>query len=430
MLHHTVSHASGHLWLRAAVFWLILTGPVLLLPNLVGPRWQELWLSSAGTGALGLCAIGLARYRAIRIWGWCLVLAVVVSWFHHNARDLAATSHFGGIAFGLLLMTVVGHVTTSPRSLLVGFWVLVMAGSAVVVLGLFGLSAASVAAIKFERLGPWAVAVLSQLPNITLNLPGMDDSGQVNANALGGTAAMVLPLAAGLIFAARRKNGAVPAWLLASVGVCASTVVLLTISLTLSRAAMGAVLCTVVIAGLRFRASRRWTVGAVIAAAAIAAVSLGPTGSKTPRAVKRATVSLDTRLTIWGVGVERLKASPWTGVGINQFRDVAPYKIEGRTDVGHSHNIFLQTALDVGIPGLLAYTGLIGSLIWWGLSAAALRGAIPAVAVAASLSLLVTHLFGLLDAITLGAKVGAIQWACAGLILGASAIRQPGDSAR
>jgi putative inorganic carbon (HCO3(-)) transporter len=33
------------------------------------------------------------------------------------------------------------------------------------------------------------------------------------------------------------------------------------------------------------------------------------------------------------------------------------------TDIAHAHNIFLQTALDLGIPGLVAYLALLGSAL-------------------------------------------------------------------
>jgi hypothetical protein len=86
----------------------------------------------------------------------------------------------------------------------------------------------------------------------------------------------------------------------------------------------------------------------------------------------------------------------------------------------HSHNMFLQTALDVGLVGLAAYCAVLGFLLIranqavWG----PLRLARSA-AVGAAFSLAAVSAFGLADAVTLGSKVGMIQWMAGGLILGA-----------
>ena len=127
------------------------------------------------------------------------------------------------------------------------------------------------------------------------------------------------------------------------------------------------------------------------------------------------------RAQIMASGVEHLKTSPWLGIGLNEFRHV--YKVPvtyDKYDVAHAHNVFLQTALDVGMIGLLAYCGILGFLLFRAHQAS--RG--PSVlarsaAIGGAISLAAISLLGLTDAVSLGAKIGAFQWLAGGLILGA-----------
>ena len=82
------------------------------------------------------------------------------------------------------------------------------------------------------------------------------------------------------------------------------------------------------------------------------------------------------------------------------------------TDLGHAHNQLLQAGLDLGIPGLISYLGI------WLLSAALLYKSWQplkshpqhALVIGISGALAAGWLFGLLDAIALGARPGFIWW--------------------
>ena len=98
-------------------------------------------------------------------------------------------------------------------------------------------------------------------------------------------------------------------------------------------------------------------------------------------------------------------------------------------DIAHAHNILLQTALDIGLVGLAAYVGLLALLLVRADQAARGDNRFAArVAAGAGLSLIGVHLFGLGDAVSLGAKVGLFQWIAAGLVLGAAAVQARGAS--
>jgi len=102
-------------------------------------------------------------------------------------------------------------------------------------------------------------------------------------------------------------------------------------------------------------------------------------------------------------------------------------------DVGHAHNEFLQAALDLGLPGLMAFIALhLGAAaMLWSLWRTVDPAAAPEMAARryAALGLgcgLLAHLvYGLTDAVALGAKPGLVFWLLLGLIAGLFAQTQP-----
>jgi hypothetical protein len=84
------------------------------------------------------------------------------------------------------------------------------------------------------------------------------------------------------------------------------------------------------------------------------------------------------------------------------------------------HNIYLQTLLDVGVIGSIAYWGVMVFLI---VRTCRLRHALSplgrSVAIGSVVSLLAVGLFGVFDAVPLGSKIGILQWISGGLILAA-----------
>jgi putative inorganic carbon (HCO3(-)) transporter len=113
---------------------------------------------------------------------------------------------------------------------------------------------------------------------------------------------------------------------------------------------------------------------------------------------------------------------PFTGVGLGTFRRVVGllyplFTISPDIDIAHAHNIFLQVALDVGVPGLIAYLALLwvaGAVAWH-----VARGGPPllqALAIGLLAALVSLHLYGLTDALALGSKPGLAFWMILGLL--------------
>ena len=131
-----------------------------------------------------------------------------------------------------------------------------------------------------------------------------------------------------------------------------------------------------------------------------------------------------------------IAAFPLTGVGLNAFRSLMPLlapssHVSPAIDVAHAHNIFLQTALDLGLPGLCAYLALLGVALANCVRIA--NGASPVrrdVALALAANIAAVHLFGLTDAVPLGAKVGLLFWISLGLVAALSRERARGEAGR
>ncbi|MEM7801115.1 MAG: O-antigen ligase family protein [Chloroflexota bacterium] len=128
--------------------------------------------------------------------------------------------------------------------------------------------------------------------------------------------------------------------------------------------------------------------------------------------------SLTGRLEIWARGIYGLQDFPFTGMGMNTFRRIVHvlypfFTLSPETDIAHAHNHLLQAGLDLGIPGLVAYLAL-----WIAITILLVRkwrdsdaGSWERLLVLGSGgSLLAYFVFGIVDAIALGARPGFIFW--------------------
>jgi putative inorganic carbon (HCO3(-)) transporter len=145
--------------------------------------------------------------------------------------------------------------------------------------------------------------------------------------------------------------------------------------------------------------------------------------------------TLSVRFEIWSRAIYGIQDFAFTGMGMNAFRRVVPvlyplFSIDPTMDIGHAHNAFLQAALDLGIPGLIAYLSVHVSAFAMLVSTWRRRGRLPfpePLSRALILGLgggLAAHLiYGLTDAVALGAKPGVLWWMLLGLV--ASLYRGP-----
>jgi len=116
------------------------------------------------------------------------------------------------------------------------------------------------------------------------------------------------------------------------------------------------------------------SVGLVVAVAAILIVGSGRfargiASSPQPELGSVFTPNLEGRVEIWSRAYYAIQDFPFTGMGMNTFRRVVrvlyPLFLVGPDfDFAHAHNEFLQAALDLGLPGLIAFLALYIGAFW------------------------------------------------------------------
>jgi O-antigen ligase len=133
---------------------------------------------------------------------------------------------------------------------------------------------------------------------------------------------------------------------------------------------------------------------------------------------------LQGRLEIWSRALYGLADFPLTGMGMNGFRQVVHvlyplFSISPTFDLGHAHNHLLQAGLDLGFLGLIAYLGLwlISGAVLWKSWKNFPRSIDRVLIIGLSGSLIAGWIFGIFDAIALGAKPGFLWWLLIGLLM-------------
>ncbi len=73
------------------------------------------------------------------------------------------------------------------------------------------------------------------------------------------------------------------------------------------------------------------------------------------------------RVEIWSRAIYMIQDFSFTGVGMGSFMEVAdllyPFFLIAPGKIQHSHNLFLQVAVDLGVPGLIAWFSILIGII-------------------------------------------------------------------
>jgi putative inorganic carbon (HCO3(-)) transporter len=268
----------------------------------------------------------------------------------------------------------------------------------------------------------------------------VDDT--VNANMMAGALVVALPVPVALLLLAPPGRlpsvaGAVPpvlAWLLdypvarrawfAFAALSAAAVLILTKS-------RGAWLAAAVALALLLVARWRplaWLLPLLPLGLALLAWRLGPAALLDAFSRDGALSGWESRVEIWSRASYAIQDFPYTGVGANAFARATgalyPYFLSGPdADISHAHNLLLQVAVDLGIPGLVAYLAIVILALWAAHRAVrrhlrAGQRALAALAWAGAVSLVAMLVHGLVDATTWIVGRGAfVPWAIIGTIV-------------
>lgn len=160
----------------------------------------------------------------------------------------------------------------------------------------------------------------------------------------------------------------------------------------------------------------------VIGLIAISFLAIGPTGimqiwvdpPDTTAVGDLGTLSF--RQEVWTWALQAIQDFAFTGTGLGSFRTVVhrlyPIAIPVTEDIAHAHNVFLQIALDTGLPGLTFYLAMLCVYGWmgWSLIKQTKIFEVKILAIGLLASQIGFHTYGLLDTISLGAKPGLLFW--------------------
>jgi len=407
--------------------------PVLLFPTL-RPAWT--------VAALGALALWWLLRWALRREPWPLTplngallpfaLMIPVGIWASPAREVTFPDATR-VLLGLITFRAVTLAAGSRRGMAPAVAVFCLFGIALIGVGILGAQWSA----KVPVLGELG----QRIPRLITTIPEDQGTPGVNPNHLAGALTLYLPLALALVFGQRFSRRAIIGPLLGLLGsLLFLALVAGTLLLTQSRSGWiggaAGVLALISLAGLTAR--DRWArlLGAALPILAVLAVAgailyLGPQalgkslfGKETASPVEEVvgSITLEGRVEIWSRAFYAIQDFPFTGCGLGAFRRVVPvlyplFTVPPDTDIGHAHNVFLQTALDLGIPGLVAYLALLMTslALCWRVAREG-EGFVRAVALGLAGGLIALHTYGLTDAMALGSKPAVAFWYALGLV--------------
>ena len=391
----------------SSVAWVPLSGMVLVAPALWFPSVRpEL------TGlALGLYSLLLVTgaVRGLSVWPRSeidvalvvLIIAAVVGAISSNRPDLTlpkVTSLLLGLGWYYALLQLQDE--SAPR---VALMVMTALACLFVIVGLTnGLSSAKV---------PVLAKVRAYVPRLLVQLPDAQ-YGRASMNQLGGALLLVIPVLLALLLG--RREG-LTGWPAGTAWVLVLTSYLLfsgTVVITQSRGAWGGMIAGGALVVALSRNWGQWVVGlgAVMLllgwvlwgrqhlSADIIQVLTAGKGVITPVGG----LSVVGRLKIGRTVLACIVDHPWSGCGWGTLR---------ATSFTHAHNVLLQVAYDMGIPGLVAYLAMVILAVRQCLATmCCARGMRRSLAVGGLGALLAYHVYGMVDVVALGAKPGVLWW--------------------
>lgn len=387
-----------------------------------------LWFAPPRLLVAGFPLLGVAWWRRRRAlgamastpldWPLGLLLAMGLVALLPSVDLSASLPRLLGLWFGVAVFLIVFDVLTTEKRLWLVVSGLATSGMLLAVVGLVGTEWSRSDSQPFG-------GVYQRLPLLITFLPRSDEGG-LNPNKLAAALAMLLPLpAAVMLFTPGRLLrlcwGVGTALMAATLvltqsqsGLLAAGVALLALGVTRSRRFLLALpLVGIVVVGLA------WSVGPGALAGEWLSLSLVP-GS---------TGSLSNRLAVWSAALSLIQAYPLTGIGIGTFPDaLARYapRLASGAEVPHAHNLYLQFALDLGLPGLALFLVLLAGALgatWRAVRlgpTARARGLVAGVAC----GLLAYLAYGVTDAIGPGEKPGLFLWLLLGTIAAGGRLAQ------
>jgi O-antigen ligase len=329
-----------------------------------------------------------------------------------------------GVFIGIALFYALTNALRTERAIWLGLGLLLLGGVTVAAISLVGTRWSTE---KVPLLASSLSALYDRLPALLRGVPRAEQG--FSPNQVGGTLTLFIPLSAALLAHRLRRARLRLGWLLSLLALAATlaltvAVLLLTQSrLSYASAALGLLLLGVLQRGWpRALALAVFALGiGLVAYLGFADVAQAMFGLRVFDPLT-GHVSGAGRLEIWRRALRVIRDHPLTGIGFDALFPVMharypTFLLRPGSDATHAHNLYLQVALDLGLPGLLAFLWLLVALarmlwqVWRGAASPATRALALGLLCGGAAQLL----FGVADAIALGQKPGIFLWATFGL---------------
>ena len=267
---------------------------------------------------------------------------------------------------------------------------------------------------KLSWLGP----LFAYLPSVR-SLPVTWLAEGIQPNQTGGVLAASVAFALTLCLAGRRglAAGGVEGWTLqAARGLAVAGAVV--VFMTGSRAALAAEGIALVFALMLRGRQWRWMPGGVVGAILLMAV-VWPHVLQGLVGLLLHDETVDTkivaRLDIWASALRGIVDHPVSGIGLGVFNEVIPARYPYQTvglsySVSQAHNVFLDTALSIGLPGLAGLLLLLLGMVALAAKNIATVGRSTYVLAALTSSVIVFVIFGITDSFSLSTPSSFLLW--------------------
>jgi hypothetical protein len=315
-----------------------------------------------------------------------------------------------GTVFGILIFYCLVNLLRTEQRICWGVWGFATLGLGFAILGIVGMNWNSAATEKFSS------RLISQIgrliPTQNWRLPGAEEG--FNPNAVAGTLLLFSPLLLVLLIndlkKTRRSRSSTKGLLrlvLISIGV-----IMVGIELALTQSVGSWVALFVSVWFLLL--SRKWKTWCMVGVVAMVMILIFVTPQLFSKKEESQSIyniikaKIEVRYPIYQAGFDAIKKNPVFGVGMNRLRLDPNVGYEN----SHAHNQLLQTGAELGIPGLAAYLAILFGVGWMSREVlkktnkdwmkVAVRGLAG--------GQLAYFMFGVGDAIPLGAKTGVVFW--------------------
>jgi len=385
------------------IAFLVLLGPLFLFPK---ENWNWVLLL-----AISILFIGrwisdkkfLSRTPIDAAIGLLLVMALAGVFVVKEIDESAAK--LTGLVYGVVIFfTLVGALKT-PKRVKSAIIIFLMAGLLLAIVGTLGRLD------PVKQVFPLIDSIIPKLPHINFGLRGAE--GGVNPNPLGGILLLFIPIGMILIYLLTKMgNGYLHLWM-KRLSLIAIIILLIVQALAVYYSNSFGTWFSLALALWLMGEWKRTLKSVIVIILLIIAIGFSLKMSEPKKILNngifiRMNKSVEDRASIWNNAMEVVKTHPILGIGMDQLRRTSKFTY----DLSHAHNQFLHTAAELGLPGLIAYLAILIGIFQ--MAAEVRKSALPEWMRLTSRGLgtgiFAFTLFGMVDAIPLGAKPGIFFW--------------------